>query len=79
MTWRGPSKVNACDEGNKVIRKSSMIIESKNTLFTMNNKLAEGGLDVKLLKTVCLIYIHIKKAGSEFRIQPDGSGVPNGI
>lgn len=48
LTWRGPSKVNAFDAGNKKMRKSGMIIERKNSLFTMNNKLAEGGLDVKL-------------------------------
>jgi len=43
LTWRGPSKVNAFDEGNKIMRKSSMIIESKNSLFTSKNNLSEEG------------------------------------
>jgi len=60
LTWRGPSKVNAFDEGDKIMRKSSMIIEIKNTLFTMNNKLAEGGVDVKQHRPVCHIYPYKK-------------------
>jgi hypothetical protein len=48
LTWRGPSKVNAFDAGKKIVKKR---IGSRSFFFTMNNKLAEEGLDVKLNET----------------------------
>ena len=40
LTWRGPSKVNACEAGNKIMRKKRV---NRNFFFIMNNKLAEEG------------------------------------
>jgi hypothetical protein len=45
LTWRGPSKVNAFDEGNKIVKKK---IVNKSFFFTMKHKLAKHGPDVKL-------------------------------
>jgi len=45
LTWRGPSKVNAFDAGNKIKRKRR---GNRSFFFTMNNKLAKDGVDVKL-------------------------------
>ena len=45
LTWRGPSKANAFDAGDMIMRKN---IVNRNFFFTMNNKLTEEGLDVKL-------------------------------
>ena len=55
LTWRGPSKVHAFDEGNKIIKKK---IVNESFFFTMNNKLSEEGLDVKLNKTDRNIYTY---------------------
>ena len=52
LTWRGPSKVNAFDEGNKIMRKRKV---NRSLFFTINNKLAEGRLDVKLNNKVSFI------------------------
>jgi len=61
LTWRGPSKVNAVDEGNKIMRKS---IVKRNFIFIMNNKLAEEGYYVKLHNQSAVWIIQIKKAES---------------
>jgi hypothetical protein len=45
LTWRGPSKVNAFDAGNKIVRKRKV---NRSFFFTMNNKLAKDWVDVKL-------------------------------
>ena len=82
LTWRGPPKANARDEGNKIIRKSNKIIESDTILFTSKNNLAEEELDVKLHNPVYDMHYLYKKAGPvviQSGFQPDISGVPNGI
>ena len=60
LTWRGPSKVNAFDAGNKIMRKRKV---NRSFFFTMNNKLAEEGLDVKLTNPVFLISISCSQEG----------------
>jgi hypothetical protein len=66
LTWRGPSKVNAFDAGNKITRKR---IVNRSFLFTMNNKLAKGRVDVKLNKTDRNVYAYrIKKQRDEINV-----------
>jgi hypothetical protein len=59
LTWRGPSKVNAFDAGDKIVRKRKV---NRKNFFTMNNKLAKDWVDVKLHNKGTIYIIHIKKA-----------------
>lgn len=49
MTRRGPSKVNAFDEGNEIMKKS---IVNRSFFFTTKSKLTEGIEDVKRFKVI---------------------------
>jgi len=46
--------VSAFDAGNKIMRKRKA---NRSFFFTMNNKLAEDGVDVKLTNPVFLVSI----------------------
>jgi len=66
LTWRGPSKVNAFDAGNKIMRKRKV---NRSLFFTINNKLAKGRAHVKLKNTDRNIYAYrIKKQMDEINV-----------